>query len=249
MNVERPAFGGHGRVGEVLGDDVEVADRGDLGSGSRRARLGWPQDRAVPAGQEPDRQHRQRQAADQERRSQHEAATAKVQLARRESVHGKFEQHRVDGEEDAPLDGSGQALVEAEHAVTGQRQQHQGDHCPARGGQEQGEVGDPGPPVSEPRVERAERGQSRHHREDQARLFDHLARMLQGVDEEAEEMAGHEVEDRPLEQLGQRPEPCQQGQQVHGRDQRQSGGAAGNHTLPPGPAQHASDPSRNIAVD
>ena len=70
---------------------------------------------------------------------------------------------------------------------------------------------------------RAQHSKRDDHREDQAKLLDDLARMLQGVDEEAEYEARHDRQKWLVELLGQRVQAEHQTGEIHQRHQHQTG--------------------------
>jgi len=127
----------------------------------------------------------------------------------------------VDGEQRTPDQRCGQPVDQAEESCAGDRQQDRRHHQPANCGERQGRILRL-PAGAGPSPRRAEHAEPHHHRDDESQLLDHLACVLQSVDEEAEYEPWHDRQERLIEQLWERPHPQEFGE-VHQGDQHEAG--------------------------
>ena len=204
VHVQRPAGGVDDRVGEVLGDDVKVRHRGDLRRGAAEAPVGRVEDGLVPTRHQLDPEHRQGTTGDGE--------------GHQPALVGRLQHHRVDGEEHRPQERRRHSLGEPEEAVGAQGQQDRGHDQPTGRGDQDSQEADLEPPL-QCRVDTAQHCQPDQHGADQAGLLHHLARVLQVVDQEAEDRPWHDVEQGLLQQVRQRPQSGERTEQVHRGDQ------------------------------
>ena len=77
-HVQPPALPVYRRIPEVLGDDIEVLDWGDVGRDTAQPQLGWIEDRPIPVGEQAQCQGAQAHRGDRDRHGGQQAAAALI---------------------------------------------------------------------------------------------------------------------------------------------------------------------------
>ncbi len=212
----------HDRVPEVLGDDVEVIDRCDLHRQATQAGLGRIEDRVVPIREQPQPEHAQACRANGQGDGPNRSPSARVSLIGQRPRRAHLQDQAVNREQERPDDRRGRAVGQPEEPVAGDWQQRDDHDQPAGGREHEGRLSEQPPPAGH-RPSSAQNAQSDDHGNDQAELLDHLARVLEGVDQEPKDEPRHEGEDWAAQSLRQRPQAQEHAGDIHQRHQGEPG--------------------------